>query len=292
LIGKGFRVSGFELIRNSELETRYCDSVKGVPLQLQEVQSGLATRRLGTQFHYFHELDSTNTYARRLAQQGAPEGEVVIAEQQTRGRGRLGRSWVSPPYVNVYFSVLLRPVLPPVHAPQITLTAAVALADSVAAFISQSPVIKWPNDILVSGQKLAGILTESSCTSERIEFVILGIGVNVNFPRELMGDGIREQATSLMEAGQKTVSREALLRRLIQDLDRCYGILQESGFGAIAPRWEAYFGHREKKVRVDMGDGVLIGKAKGIDRDGALIVEDDGGVLHQIIAGDVTAVKD
>jgi len=266
--------------------------VKGLPLQLQEIQNGLVTNRLGTRFHYFHQLDSTNTYARRLAERGAPEGEVIIAEQQTQGRGRLGRSWISPPYVNVYFSVLLRPALPPIHAPQITLTAAVALADAVAAFISQPPVIKWPNDILVDGQKLAGILTESSCTSERIEFVILGIGVNINFPRELMADGIRERATSLMEVGRKSVSREAFIRRLIQDLDRCYGILQESGFGAIVPRWEAYFGHREKRVRVEMEDEVLMGKAKGIDRDGALIVQSDGGDLHRIIAGDVTAVKD
>ena len=280
------------MTRNSEFEIRYCDSVKGVPLQLQEVQSGLATKCLGAQFHYFHELDSTNTYARRLAEQGAPEGEVVIAEEQTQGRGRLGRIWVSPPYINLYFSVVLRPGLSPIHAPQITLMAAVALADAVAEFISRPPVIKWPNDILVDGRKLAGILTESSCTSERIEFVILGIGVNVNFPRELMADGIRERATSLMEAGQKSVSREAFLRRLLQDLDRCYGILQESGFGAIAPRWEGYFGHRGKKVRVEMTDDVLIGTAKGIDRDGALIVQSDQGVLHRIIAGDVTAVKD
>ena len=266
--------------------------MKGVPLNLPEVQNGLATKRLGTQFHYFPELDSTNTYALRLAEQGALEGEVVIAEQQTRGRGRLGRIWVSPPYVNLYLSVILRPAMPPVDAPQITLTAAVALADAVAAFIPRPPVIKWPNDILVDGRKVAGILTESSCTSERIEFVVLGIGVNVNFPRELMADSIRERATSLMEARQKSVSREAFVRRLIQDLDRCYGVLQESGFGAVAPRWEAYFGHREKRVRVEIEDGVLIGMAKGIDGDGALIVQSERGTLHRIIAGDVTTVED
>ena len=266
--------------------------MKSLPLQLEKVQNGLVTKRLGTRFHWFHELDSTNTYARRLAEEGAPEGEVVIAEQQTRGRGRLGRSWVSPPYVNLYLSVLLRPTLPPIQAPQITLTAAVALADAVSAFISQPPVIKWPNDILVEGQKLAGVLTESSCTSERIEFVVLGIGVNVNFRRALMADGLRDRATSLMEVGRRSVSREAFLRRLIQDLDRCYGILQESGFRAIAPRWEAYFGHRGKKVRVESEQEILIGEAKGIDGDGALIIKSDQGVHHRILAGDVTAVKD
>ena len=144
---------------------------------------------------------------------------------------------------------------------------------------------------MIDGRKLAGVLTESSCTSERIEFVILGIGVNVNYPRDLMADVIREGATSLMEVGQKSVSREAFLRRLIQDLDRCYGILQESGFGAIAPRWEAYFGQREQKVKVELEHEVLIGEAKGIDSDGALIVQSADGARHRIIAGDVTVLK-
>ena len=280
------------MTRNPKLETRNYGNVKDSPLKLHEIQDGLVSKRLGTKFHWFHEIDSTNSYARRLAEQGAPEGEVVIAEQQSRGRGRLGRSWVSPPYANLYFSVILRPLLLPIHAPKITLTAAVALADAVAAFDSRPPAIKWPNDILIDGQKLAGVLTESSCTSERIEFVILGIGVNVNFPKNQMEDAIRGRATSLMEVEQKFVSREQFLRRLIQALDRCYGILQESGFGAVAPRWEAYFGQRGQKVKVELEDGVLIGKAKGIDEDGALIVQTSDGVWRRIVAGDVTAVAD
>ena len=265
--------------------------MKGLSLQLQEVQNGLVSKRLGTQFHWFHEIDSTNSQARRLAEQGAPEGEVVIAEQQTQGRGRLGRSWVSPPYVNLYFSVILRPLLSPVHAPQITLTAAVALADAVAAFVPRPPVIKWPNDILIDGQKLAGVLTESSCTSDGIEFVILGIGVNVNFPRSLMGDEIRERATSLMEVGQKPVSREAFFRRLIQDLDRCYGVLEMSGFDALRPRWEARFNLAGRRVRVELDTEMIIGVARGIDRHGALVLEDQNGTRRTIVAGDVIPLE-
>ena len=265
--------------------------VEPVPLRLDQIRGGLKVQRLGTQFHYFKELDSTNSCARRLAEQGAREGEVVIAEQQAEGRGRLGRSWVSPPYRNLYASVILRPNLAPVCAPQITLMAAVALADTVASFIAESPKIKWPNDILIGGKKLAGILTESSCDSRRIEFVILGIGANLNFPRESMPDHIRERATSLMEVAGKSVSREIFVRRLIQDLDRCYGILEESGFDAIAPRWQARFGLRGKRVRVEMVDEVLIGKAVGIDPDGALLVEGDDGALQRVIAGDVTPVE-
>lgn len=262
------------------------------PLQLDQVRDGLITRRLGTRLHYFPELDSTNAYAKRLAEQGAGEGEVVLAEAQTRGRGRLGRSWVSPPFVNLHVSVILRPELPPVHAPQITLMAAVALADTITSFIGNPPAIKWPNDILVDGRKLAGVLTESSCEAGRIEFVILGIGVNLNYPVAWMPEAIRERATSIITLTQNRICREAFVRRLIQDLDRCYGELQEVGFAALALRWQALFGLRGRKVRAEMTDQIVTGTAKGIDRDGALIVEDDQGKPHRIVAGDVVPVDE
>jgi len=266
--------------------------IEGGALHLQRVRDGLATRRLGKKLHYFAEIDSTNAYARRLAEQGANEGEVVVAEAQTRGRGRLGRSWISPPFVNLYFSVILRPQLVPVHAPQITLMAAVALADTVVSVINTPPTIKWPNDILVGGKKLAGVLTESSCNSERIEFVILGIGVNLNYPVASMPDVIRQRATSILSLTKKSIEREAFLQRLIQDLDRCYGELEEMGFDSLALRWEGFFGLRGKGVRVEMTDHVMFGTAKGIDRDGALIVEDDRGEGHRIVAGDVFPLED
>jgi len=273
-------------------DRRPAAEVQNNPLSLDEIQGALGTKRLGTKFHYFEEIDSTNSCARRLADAGAPEGEVVIAERQFEGRGRLGRSWESPPYCNLYFSLLLRPALAPVHAPQITLMAAVALADTVAAFVVEPPVIKWPNDILLQGKKVAGILTESSCDAKRIEFVILGIGVNLNFPREGMPETIRDRATSLMEVGGKSFSRENFLRRLIQDLDRCYGILEDLGFDAIAPRWEAYFALRGRRVRVEMVDEVISGTATGIDGDGALLLEAEDGVIRRVLAGDVIPLGD
>jgi BirA family biotin operon repressor/biotin-[acetyl-CoA-carboxylase] ligase len=262
------------------------------PLQLQQVREGLATTRLGKGLHYFSEIDSTNTYARRLAAEGADEGAVIIAEAQTHGRGRSGRSWVSPPFANLYFSVILRPRLRPVHAPQLTLMAAVALTDTLSAFLPTPPIIKWPNDILVGGKKLAGVLTESSCDSKRIEFVILGIGVNLNYPVAAMPELIRERATSVVSVTEKSVSRELFLRRLIQDLDRCYGELEEVGFHSLATRWEAHFGLRGKRVRVEMEDRVVIGTARGIDTDGALVLENERGVRRRIVAGDVIPVED
>lgn len=267
-------------------------AVQNNSLSLDEIQGALGTKRLGTKFHYFEEIDSTNSYARRLADAGAPEGEVVIAERQSEGRGRLGRSWVSPPFSNLYCSLVLRPTLAPAHAPQITLMAAVALADTIASFVAERPAIKWPNDILIDGKKLAGILTESACDAKRIEFVILGIGVNLNFPRDRMPETIRDRATSLMEVAGKTLSRELFVRRLIQDLDRCYGILGDLGFAAIAPRWEAYFALRGRRVRVEMVGEAINGTATGIDGDGALLLEAEDGVLHRVLAGDVIPLGD
>jgi BirA family biotin operon repressor/biotin-[acetyl-CoA-carboxylase] ligase len=261
-------------------------------LCIREVREGLAPKLLGTRLHYFDAIDSTNDYARTLAERGEPQGTVVIAEQQTGGRGRLGRPWVSPPYVNVYCSIILRPTLPPAHAPRITLTAAVALADAVEGFGAAAPTIKWPNDILAGGKKLAGVLTEAVSHSQRIEFVILGIGVNLNFPRELMPPEIRERATSLSVLAGRTISREAFLRRLIQDLDRCYGILEETGFASLAARWDERFGLRGRRVRVEMTDRAVVGHAVGLDADGALLVAISDGGRERIVAGDVIPLED
>jgi BirA family biotin operon repressor/biotin-[acetyl-CoA-carboxylase] ligase len=139
---------------------------------------------------------------------------------------------------------------------------------------------------------LAGILTESACRAEAIDVVILGIGVNINYPVELMPDRIRNRATSMISLAGASVSRESVARRLIQDLDRCYGELEEMGFQALAPRWEARFELRGKKVRVEMTDRIVIGTARGIDRDGALILEDGRGELQRVVAGDVVPIGD
>lgn len=263
----------------------------GAALDVAKIQQGLGTQRLGVRFHYFAEIDSTNKRARELAEKGAAEGEIVIAETQTRGRGRLGRSWESPPFANLYFSIILRPHLAPADAPQITLMAAVALVETVAILIPQVPTIKWPNDILVNDRKLAGVLTEAACASERIEHVILGIGMNLNYRVDSMPAELRRRATSIAELTAKNVERESVLARLIRDLDRCYGELEESGFEVLRPRWDTHFALRGQRVRVEHLDQVLVGCARGIARDGALIVEDDRGQLQNVYAGDVSPAE-
>ncbi|MGH7796133.1 MAG: biotin--[acetyl-CoA-carboxylase] ligase [Candidatus Binatia bacterium] len=263
----------------------------GAALDITHVRARLSPKRLGIRFHYFQQIGSTNTWARELAESGAAEGEIVIAESQTQGRGRLGRRWESPPFSNLYLSIILRPSLPPVYAPQITLAAAVALAETVGSFLPRPPAIKWPNDILIDGKKLAGILTEAACDSERIEYVILGIGLNLNYRADAMPEALRERAISIADLTAKHVSRETVLVRLIQDLDRCYGELEESGFAALRPRWEAHFGLLGRRVRVEVGDQTIIGRARGIDRAGALIVETEDGRRRNIVAGDVTPLE-
>ena len=260
-------------------------------LDITDVRARLSAKRLGTRFHYFTELDSTNTWARELAESGAAEGEIVIAESQTQGRGRLGRRWESPPLSNLYLSIVLRPGLPPKHAPQITLAAAVALVETVGSFLPRPPVIKWPNDILVDGKKLAGILTEAACDTERVKYVILGIGLNVNYRAEAMPETLYRRATSMADGAGENLSRETVLVRLIHDLDRCYGELEESGFAALRPRWEVHFGLRGRRVKVELGDQTIIGRAQGIDHEGALIVETDDEQRRSIIAGDVIPLE-
>ncbi len=157
-------------------------------LLAEEVLQGLKTRRFTGPVHHFETLDSTNDLAKQLAAQGAPEGAVVVAEAQTGGRGRLGREWNSPPGVGLYVSLVLRPMLPPMELPQITLTTAVAVVRAVRRVAGVAPGIKWPNDLLLDGKKLGGILTEMETESDRIRHVVVGLGLNVNnpeFPPEL-----------------------------------------------------------------------------------------------------------
>ena len=260
-------------------------------LDPEEIQKGLETRRFGRKIHCFPEVDSTNLYARRRAQEGGEEGEIVIAESQTQGKGRMGRTWFSPAYLNLYLSILLRPKLPPAHAPQITLMAAVAVAETAASFLPLVPEIKWPNDILEGGKKLAGILTESSCERDRVLFAVLGIGVNLNLPQELMPEAIRDEATSFLILTGRPVNRVEFTCRLIHNLERCYEDLESGGWPFMARKWEGFFRLRGKRVKVEMAGGPVVGKALGIDQDGALIVEDQKGEIQRIVAGDVIPVE-
>lgn len=253
----------------------------------EEIQEGLKTRVLGQKdFHHFQETASTNTTAKELAAGGAPEGTLVVAEGQSHGKGRLGREWFSPLGEGVYLSLILRPKLSPADAPKITLLTAVAAAEALRSFTGLPIQIKWPNDILLRDKKLAGILTEISTEMDAIDYVIIGLGLNVNvaaFPADL-----RDTATSLLIETGRVHPRVGLTRAFLEGFESWYGMLQDTGFEPVLERWRQFSAVTGRRIVVEtMGDRIE-GTALDINRDGLLIVEDDEGHLHRIYSGDVT----
>jgi BirA family biotin operon repressor/biotin-[acetyl-CoA-carboxylase] ligase len=257
------------------------------PLELRPL---LNTHDLGRELHCHDELTSTNDRAKELAAEGADHGEVVVAESQTAGRGRRGRSWISPPRRNLYFSVVLRPELPPGRAPELTLVASLAVCDA----LRQAGVdagIKWPNDLIASGKKIGGILTELAADPDRIQWVVIGVGVNVNarvddFPPELQG-----QATSVaIERGgpaPRALFAAACLTALEDWLDRH----AEHGFEEVRSAWKERSVVLGRRVVVRTDDGEVEGKAEDLDGQGALLVRGDDGSLHRFVAGDVSLLR-
>lgn len=252
-----------------------------------EVMAGLDTRRIGQEVVYYQEADSTNVRAHELGEAGAAEGTVVIADRQTAGKGRLGRRWESPSGVNLYTSVLLRPPILPWHASQLTFLSAVAVARAVEEIGGLAPTVKWPNDVLLRGKKLAGLLNEMSSETEGIHFVVLGIGVNLNMRADQFPPDLRYPATSLALERGAPVSRTAFARALYRHLDALYELYLEQGFAPILHSWEAFFDLTGKPVAVDVPRGSLRGRVAGLDDDGALLLRLEDGTVERILAGDV-----
>jgi BirA family biotin operon repressor/biotin-[acetyl-CoA-carboxylase] ligase len=262
-----------------------------IPDRLGALEIGplLNTHDLGQTLHCSDELPSTNDRARELAEAGAVHGEVVVAESQTAGRGRRGRAWSSPAGRNLYMSVILRPQLPPQRAPELTLVASLAACDACRQAGVEAG-IKWPNDVLIDGRKVAGILTELSAEPDAVHWVVLGIGVNLNatpgdFPEEL-----RELATSLsIERGQP-VPRALFAAALLSILEEWLDVHAADGFGPIREAWRARSCTLGREVQVDADGGELAGVAEDIDESGALIVRTRSG-LSRVVAGDVRLVR-
>ena len=256
----------------------------------EEVLAGLATRRLGRVVEYREAVGSTNDLAKEMARQGAPEGLLVLAEQQTAGRGRMGRSWSTPPGTAIAMSLVLRPDLPPHEAPRITLAAAVAVAEAVREAAGVPAGIKWPNDVQVGGRKLCGILTEMEAEIDRVAFVVVGIGLNVTLRREQMDPAFRETATSLALEGARPVRRAALVQAILARFEAAYDELLGGRFGLVLDRWRALSVTLGQSVRVLGLDGRVMaeGVAEAVDADGALLVRDGAGRIHRVVSGEVS----
>jgi BirA family transcriptional regulator, biotin operon repressor / biotin---[acetyl-CoA-carboxylase] ligase len=249
----------------------------------------LSTHDLGRTIHFRGAVPSTNELAFRLAQEGAFHGELVVADQQTQGKGRRGRPWASPAGVNLYMSAILRPELPPQRASELTLVAAVALTETLRQ-AGVEAAIKWPNDVQVDGLKVAGILTELSAEPDRVHFVILGIGVNLNATFEDLPAELAQVATSVFELRGQKVPRALFTAALLTRLELWLDVHQAQGFGTIREAW--------KELSCTLGREVLVkterlefgGVAEDIDDGGALLVRTAEG-LQRVLAGDVEQVR-
>lgn len=256
-------------------------------LLAHEVQFGLKNKILGYHFYYHESLASTMDEAFKLGMEGAPEGTVVCAETQTKGRGRLGRGWVSAKYKGIYCSIILRPRLSPSDISKLTLLTAVAVSEAIECVTHIRPMIKWPNDLLIKNKKLAGILTELRAEVDQMKFVVVGIGINVNNS----GSQLIEGATSLKNETGHNFSRVELFKAILRVLERWYLQCQGGDFKELLNAWKERSLTLGRRVRVTDPASVIEGVAVDLDTDGGLLVRQDSGVIVKKMAGDVVQLR-
>ncbi|MCP1185329.1 biotin--[acetyl-CoA-carboxylase] ligase [Paenibacillus sp. 1781tsa1] len=259
------------------------DSIDATALQL-----ALDTTVFGRKAVLLTSTLSTQGDVLKLAEQGQAEGAVVIAEEQTGGRGRFGRQWFSPPGKGIWMSVLLRPDLPLQHTPQLTLLTGVAVCRAIRTCTGADAGIKWPNDLLIDGRKVCGILLESTVEDHEVRYCIAGIGVDVNFDPEDYPEDLTTIATSLKMATGQAVDRTKLTAAILTELEQLYFLYQKEGFGVISALWEALSVSLNREITVTNPQGVIEGKAIGLDASGALLVEKHGGEHALVISGEIS----
>jgi BirA family transcriptional regulator, biotin operon repressor / biotin---[acetyl-CoA-carboxylase] ligase len=248
-----------------------------------ELSCGLNTRLLGRKICYFENLTSTMSVAMKLGLEGSAEGTLVVAESQTQGKGRLGRSWYSPKHKGLYFSLILRPKILPSRAPLLTILCAVGVCEAVADVTGLQPQIKWPNDILLQQKKIGGILTELNAETDAVNFAVVGIGLNVNNDKKSLVSG----ATSLKEAKQESVDRVLLLQEILRKIEKSYLLFQKGETRPILEAWRKNNTTLGRRVKVYVKEEHVEGQALDIDKDGGLLVRKDTGVVEKVMAGDV-----
>ncbi|PKK83685.1 MAG: biotin--[acetyl-CoA-carboxylase] ligase [candidate division Zixibacteria bacterium HGW-Zixibacteria-1] len=256
-------------------------------LLAREIAHRLKTKIIGCKIHSWQSVQSTNTLAGQLAAIGAPEGTVVVAEQQTRGRGRFGRTWHSPAGLSVYCSIILRPKIPPTLAPGISLITAVAVADTIASYGDIDVKIKWPNDILISGKKTAGILTELSAEIGRTNFVIVGVGININHKISDFPEPLRKSATAVRIGLKREIRRVDFLKNFMAKFEKEYLGFKKRGLAASRKRILKYSSLINSSITLKIGRKTLSGNVLDIDGSGRLVVETAEGI-RQFSAGEVT----
>ncbi|WP_102345800.1 biotin--[acetyl-CoA-carboxylase] ligase [Bacillus sp. Marseille-P3661] len=279
------RKDGYELEavqRKGYRIVRKPDKVSG-----NEIHLGLTTEFIGRHVHYEESVMSTQKIAHKLATEGVPDGTIIVAEEQINGRGRLDRTWFSPKYTGIWVSIILKPNIPPQQAPQLTLLAAVSVVRGIHAATGIQCDIKWPNDILINGKKAVGILTELQAETDRINAVIIGMGINVNQQIEHFPESLQSFATSLSLEKGKKLNRSEILQSILRELENLYIDYLENGFHVVKLLWESHAISIGKQITARTLSKTLHGKALGITDDGVLLLEDNNGMIHHIYSADI-----
>ena len=284
------REEGYEIDASPHLGYRLAN----IPDSLipSEIKWKLKTKILGKEVLSYKKVDSTNDVAYELAEKGLKEGSVILSEEQGKGKGRHGRTWLSPPSSGIYFSVILRPRITPNEISKITLLAAVATAKAIREATGLQAMIKWPNDILINHKKVCGILTEMKAEQDGVDFIVIGIGINVNNPIRQLPKGASSLMEELSHHGKgEQVSRIELTKKLIEKLEEYYFLLNNDGFRPIMDEWKHLTDMLGSRVKVSLQNRTFEGLAHDIDPDGALVVRRDAGTLERVSSGDIIMLR-
>lgn len=282
---KQLEAEGYEIeaLRNKGYRLRQSGDI----LTKAELESSIDTEWAGSNILYFDETDSTNTAAKRAAEAGAPHGTLVVADYQSMGKGRRGKSWAAPHGVGIWMSLVMRPELHPRCASMLTLVAAMAVSEGIEETTGVESKIKWPNDIVVGGKKICGILTEMSTELECINYVVTGMGINVNnedFPEE-----IDKVATSLYLETGKSMGRSVIVNAVMAAFERNYGIFMKTGdMSGLVEAYNSRLANKDNEVKVLAAGGEYTGISQGIDEDGELLVQTEDKEVHRVISGEVS----
>jgi BirA family biotin operon repressor/biotin-[acetyl-CoA-carboxylase] ligase len=256
-------------------------------IRIERIMAQLETEYVGREVHYFQKLSSTNTVAKEQAEKGGKEGTTVIAETQTAGKGRLDRRWISPKG-GIWLSVILRPEIGAEEALKITLTTAVAVAKTLRKLYGLNAEIKWPNDVLVDGKKVCGILTEAKLTGKEVNFIVVGVGINANFTTQTLPKELQTATTTLEDVLGKKVDKERLICGLLKEFEDHYNLFKEEEYGKLLDEWRGMAGILGKEVEITGFGESFRCKVVDVNESGALIVELKNGERRRILAGDVT----
>lgn len=264
-----------------------------IPLNIYAIKDKLKTSIIGREIRYLHRIDSTNNYALDAALHGAKEGTIILSDEQTLGRGRHHRKWKSTAYKGIYLSIILKPKILKGESTLISLLSAVAVAESFKDFYPFNIDIKWPNDILISEKKVAGILIEINTQGNKIMHIIVGIGVNVLQNEENLSGELANQATSLLLESGLEIPREAIIVQILQNFERWYKELQEKGPQPILSSWKHLSSYWQgRRVKVSTIDRSFIGITQGINDDGCLMVKKENGLMERVISGNIISIRE